>query len=55
MAHHNSQDRIQALVDAFVQDLTAEIRNSAMESVAEAIGALPTTTTYASGEPIWSR
>jgi len=45
MAHHNSQDRIQALVDAFVQDLTSEIRNSAMESVAEAIGSLPTTTT----------
>ena len=44
MAHHNSQDRIQALVDAFVQDLTSEIRNSAMESVAQAIGALPTTT-----------
>jgi len=45
MAQQTSEDRIRTLVDTFVEELTAEIRNSAMESVAAAIGGMVTTTT----------
>ena len=44
-AQQTSQDRIRNLVDNLVEKRTNEIRNSAMEAVAVAIGGMPTTIT----------